>query len=85
MLGRNRRISEELLYLARRRIYSNRRTVRASLPPTADEPAPGLSLHDSWCLPVIKSVAGQEILAREAPARAPLAAEPAGQSKRQLR
>jgi hypothetical protein len=75
------------------------------MPPAADEPAPGLSLHDSWCLPVIKAVPGQEIPAREiaprevatreitsrevtsreAPARAPLAAEIAGQSKRQLR
>lgn len=32
MMGRHRRISEELLYLARRRIYSNRRTVRVALP-----------------------------------------------------
>ena len=31
MLGRHRRISEELLYLARRRIYSSRRTEKVSL------------------------------------------------------
>ena len=59
MLGRHRRISEELLYLARRRIYSNRRTVRASLGPEPQERTPGLSLHDSWCLPIIKSVEAQ--------------------------
>jgi glycosyltransferase involved in cell wall biosynthesis len=56
MLGRHRRISEELLYLARRRVYSNRRTVKASLPPEPQQDTPGLSLHDSWCLPVIRSV-----------------------------
>ena len=32
MLGRHRRISEELLFLARRRIYANRRTSRIALP-----------------------------------------------------
>jgi len=54
MLGRHRRISEELLYLTRRRIYSSRRTVRASLEPSPDEIPPVVSLHDSWCLPVIR-------------------------------
>ena len=53
MLGRHRRISEELLYLARRRIYSNRRTVKASLPPV-DAEVPALTLHDSWSLPVMR-------------------------------
>ena len=60
MLGRHRRISEELLYLARRRVYSNKRTVKASLPPEPDDPASGLSLHDSWCLPVIRSVPAEK-------------------------
>ncbi len=67
MLGRHRRISEELLYLARRRIYSNRRTVRASLPPVPGEATPGLSLHDSWCLPVIRSVPRENVLVDELP------------------
>lgn len=59
MLARHRRITEELLYLARRRIYSNRRTVRASLLPTAEEPhTQGPTLHDSWSLPVMKVIAG---------------------------
>jgi glycosyltransferase involved in cell wall biosynthesis len=57
MLARHRRITEELLYLARRRIYSNRRTVRAALLPTAEEPhGQGPTLHDSWSLPVMKVV-----------------------------
>ncbi len=62
MLGRHRRISEELLYLARRRVYSNRRTQKASLPIQSEireegnNHAPVLTLHDSWCLPVIRSV-----------------------------
>lgn len=80
MLGRHRRISEELLYLARRRIYSNRRTVRASLPPTHDDHTPGLSLHDSWCLPVIKSVPESEVHSRET-----MKVEGNGQSARKLR
>lgn len=57
MLGRSRRISEELLYLARRRIYSNRRTVRVALPgEEAATPVPGPTLHDSWALPVMRAV-----------------------------
>src|SRR3954451_13361498 len=58
MLGRHRRISEEMLYLARRRVYSNKRAVRVSLPPVPeDAPAvAGLSLHDSWSFPVIREV-----------------------------
>jgi hypothetical protein len=65
MLGRHRRISEELLYLARRRIYSNRRTVKASLP-AEDAQAATPTLHDSWCLPVVRAVsAGEEELATE--------------------
>src|SRR3954453_15047612 len=57
MMGRHRRISEELLYLARRRIYSSRRTVRVPLP-SVEEPhgAMGPTLHDSWALPVMKAV-----------------------------
>ncbi len=56
MLGRHRRISEELLYLARRRIYSSKRTVRVSLPPVPEDEKEGLTLHDSWSLPVIREV-----------------------------
>jgi hypothetical protein len=62
MLGRNRRINEELLYLARKRIYSKQRTVRLALPPEQRmTPASKLSaaLHDSWAgLPVIRSISG---------------------------
>ena len=32
MMGRHRKISEEMLYLARRRIYSSKRTIKVSLP-----------------------------------------------------
>ena len=56
MMGRHRRISEELLYLARRRIYSSKRTVRVSLPPVPEESSHGLTLHDSWSLPVIREI-----------------------------
>jgi glycosyltransferase involved in cell wall biosynthesis len=65
MLGRHRRISEELLYLTRRRVYSNRRTVRAALPPLPEElhlehaespESMGPTLHDSWSLPVMRAV-----------------------------
>jgi len=57
MLARHRRISEELLYLARRRIYTSRRTVRVALPPTDDEPhGQGPTLHDSWSFPVMKVI-----------------------------
>jgi hypothetical protein len=56
MLGRHRRISEELLYLARRKIYSSRRTLRTALPPAPEEPHPAgaPTLHDTWSLPVMK-------------------------------
>jgi len=57
MLGRHRRISEELLYLARRRIYSNRRMARAALPPEeTPHTTMGPTLHDSWALPVMRSI-----------------------------
>ena len=56
MLGRHRRISEELLYLARRRIYSNRRTAKASLPLLMETAPPAPTLHDSWSLPVMRDV-----------------------------
>jgi glycosyltransferase involved in cell wall biosynthesis len=58
MMGRHRRISEELLYLARRRIYS-RRGVRPSVTHTQPEhphATMGPTLHDSWSLPVMRSV-----------------------------
>lgn len=57
MMGRHRKINEELLYLARRRIYSNRRTRAAALPPVEDpHGAMGPTLHDSWTLPVMRAV-----------------------------
>lgn len=56
MMGRHRKISEEMLYLARRRVYSNKRTVRVSLPPVPEETKQGLSLHDSWSFPVIREI-----------------------------
>lgn len=55
MLGRHRRISEELLYLARKKLYQNRRPPK----PSIHQPhvhLSKLSLHDSWVLPVMKSV-----------------------------
>jgi glycosyltransferase involved in cell wall biosynthesis len=57
MLGRHRKITEELMYLARRRIYSSRRATKVILP-TAEEPhgAMGPTLHDSWTLPVMKAI-----------------------------
>ena len=57
MLGRHRRISEEMLYLQRRRIYSSRRTIRAALP-TEEVPhaTMGPTLHDSWALPVMRAI-----------------------------
>ena len=56
MMGRHRRINEELLYLARRRIYSKR--TRTLAMPAQEDPhgAMGPTLHDSWCLPVMKVV-----------------------------
>lgn len=67
MLGRHRKISEELLYLARRRIYSNRRTTRAPQS-TTEEPhgAMGPTLHDSWTLPVIRSIPAERAADRAA-------------------
>ncbi|CAN5636670.1 glycosyltransferase family 2 protein [soil metagenome] len=65
MMGRHRRISEELLYLARRRIYSSRRTQRAVLAVEEhphDTMAP--TLHDSWTMPsipVMKSIPVNEV------------------------
>ena len=58
MLGRHRRISEELLYLARRRIYSNRRVTRTPVMASVEDPhgAMGPTLHDSWALPVMRSI-----------------------------
>jgi glycosyltransferase involved in cell wall biosynthesis len=60
MLGRHRRITEELLYLARRRIYA-KRTVKLTLPSGERVSAKvGASLHDTWTnLPIIRSVGEQ--------------------------
>ena len=82
MLGRHRRISEELLYLARRRIYSTRRA-RTIAPiavqeHTHDTMAP--TLHDSWTtLPVMKSIPEDAPVTRE---RKPAEAEPAASAGR---
>lgn len=54
MLARHRRISEELLYLARRRIYSTRRTVRVELPRLHETMEGPQSLDDSWAFPRLK-------------------------------
>jgi hypothetical protein len=54
MMGRHRRISEELLYLARKKLYQNRRPPKPVH--AAVHTSHRLSLHDSWVLPVIKSV-----------------------------
>ncbi len=61
MLGRHRRITEELLYLARRRIYSTRRAAKVALPPLHDDGTlpqqpTTLTLHDSWSLPAMRAV-----------------------------
>jgi glycosyltransferase involved in cell wall biosynthesis len=61
MLGRHRRISEDILYLMRRRMYSKRRggagsglPVVKSLVAAADEAKePQLTLHDTWGVHVI--------------------------------
>ncbi|HQY89863.1 MAG TPA: hypothetical protein PK402_14510, partial [Tepidisphaeraceae bacterium] len=53
MLGRHRKISEELLYLARKKLYANRKTARRSVEVSHSS---RLSLHDSWVLPVIREV-----------------------------
>jgi len=68
MLGRHRRISEELLYLARRRIYSNRRARRAA-GPVQEHPSDTMAptLHDSWSLPVMKSIGDDASPAAESP------------------
>jgi Glycosyl transferase family 2 len=52
MMARHRRISEELLYLARKKLYQNRRPPKPSVHVVASK----LSLHDSWVLPVMKVV-----------------------------
>jgi hypothetical protein len=71
MLGRHRRISEELLYLTRRRVYSNRRTVKAGLAPIPEElhlehaespESMGPTLHDSWSIPVMRVVSGEAVV-----------------------
>lgn len=59
MMGRHRRISEELLYLARKKLYQNRRPPK----PSIHQPhvhLSKLSLHDSWVLPVMKTVREDE-------------------------
>jgi glycosyltransferase involved in cell wall biosynthesis len=73
MLGRHRKISEEMLYLARRRVYSSKRTVRVALPPVHEETEKAPSLHDSWSFPVIREVpTGPEKI--ETPASAAISA-----------
>jgi glycosyltransferase involved in cell wall biosynthesis len=48
MMGRHRKISEELLYLARKKLYQNRRPPKPAI--HAHVPH-RMSLHDSWVLP----------------------------------
>jgi glycosyltransferase involved in cell wall biosynthesis len=68
MMGRHRRISEEMLYLARRRIYSTRRTMKAALPAEDHAPQPsGPTLHDSWSLPVMRSIPAEPVSQPEPP------------------
>jgi glycosyltransferase involved in cell wall biosynthesis len=70
MMGRHRRISEELLYLARRRIYSPRRTMRTALP--GEEPVPAQTetvMHDSWSIPVMRAIPNQPVEVPEPVAR----------------
>jgi glycosyltransferase involved in cell wall biosynthesis len=54
MMARHRRISEELLYLARKKVYQGKKPVVRA--PHAMQPTGKLTLHDSWQLPVIKEV-----------------------------
>ena len=61
MMGRHRRISEELLYLARKKLYQNRRPPKPSV--HAYVPSK-LSLHDSWQMPVIRSVEDRDLAGR---------------------
>ncbi|HEX8323403.1 MAG TPA: glycosyltransferase family 2 protein [Tepidisphaeraceae bacterium] len=57
MMGRHRKISEEMLYLARRRIYSSKRTIKVALP---DENHPGglPTMADAWA-PIFHSARHQ--------------------------
>ena len=57
MMGRHRRISEELLYLARKKLYQNRRPPKP-VHHVAAQTSSKLSLHDSWTFPVLRSVEG---------------------------
>ena len=70
MLGRHRKISEELLYLARRRIFSSKRTMAAALPDENHQA--GLpTMADAWAT-----------VHRETPGDADDAFEPALQGER---
>jgi len=54
MMGRHRKISEEMLYLARRRIYSSKRTIKVSLPDENHQA--GLpTMSDAWA-PILRSI-----------------------------
>lgn len=54
MMGRHRKISEEMLFLARRRIYSSKRTIKVALPDENHQA--GLpTLPDAWA-PIIRSI-----------------------------
>ncbi len=58
MMGRHRKISEEMLYLARRRIYSSKRTIKVALPDENHQA--GLpTLSDAWA-PIIRSIRGHQ-------------------------
>src|SRR5687768_17446542 len=51
MLGRHRKISEELLYLARRRVYSGKRAPRPIMASIAPEQAVARLFEESWQSP----------------------------------
>jgi glycosyltransferase involved in cell wall biosynthesis len=58
MMGRHRKISEEMLYLARRRIYSSRRTIKVALPDENHQA--GLpTMADAWA-PIMRSLHSQD-------------------------
>ena len=57
MMGRHRKISEEMLYLARRRIFSSKRTLKVALPDENHQA--GLpTMADAWA-PIFHSVRNQ--------------------------
>jgi glycosyltransferase involved in cell wall biosynthesis len=56
MMGRHRKISEEMLYLARRRIYSSKRMIKVALP-DENHPAGLPTMADAWA-PIFHTLNG---------------------------